>query len=55
MVNNKISPLHAELKNGDQVEIITKKSAKPNRKWLEYAKTGMAKKFIKQALNIKTE
>jgi guanosine-3',5'-bis(diphosphate) 3'-pyrophosphohydrolase len=55
MVNHKIAPLNIKLKNGDQVEIITKKSAKPNRKWLDYAKTGMAKKFIKQALNIKTE
>jgi GTP pyrophosphokinase len=55
MVNGKISPLHAELKNGDHVEIITKKTAKPNRKWLDYTKTGMARKFIKQALGIKTE
>lgn len=55
MVNGKISPLTAELKNGDQVEIITKKSAKPNRKWLDNAKTAMAKKFIKSALNIKAE
>ncbi len=55
MVNGKIASLHAELKNGDQVEIITKKSAKPNRKWLDHAKTAMAKKFIRSALNIKTE
>jgi GTP pyrophosphokinase len=55
MVNHKISPLDAKLNNGDQVEIITKKNAKPNRKWLDYAKTSMAKKFIKTALNIKTE
>ena len=55
MVNNKIAALNAKLKNGDQVEIIVKKSAKPNRKWLDYAKTAMAKKFIKNALNIKTE
>jgi GTP diphosphokinase / guanosine-3',5'-bis(diphosphate) 3'-diphosphatase len=53
MVNSKIAPLDTALKNGDQVEIITKKSAKPNRKWLDYAKTAMAKKFIKNALNIK--
>ena len=55
MVNNKIASLHTELKNGDQVEIITKKNAKPNRKWLDYAKTTMAKRFIKAALNINTE
>jgi GTP diphosphokinase / guanosine-3',5'-bis(diphosphate) 3'-diphosphatase len=55
MVNNKIAPLHTELKNGDQVEVITKKSAKPNRKWLDYAKTTIAKKFIRNALNIKPD
>lgn len=55
MVNHKISPLHAELKNGDQVEIITRKSAKPNRKWLDFTKTAMAKKFIRNALNITTD
>lgn len=55
MVNHKIASLHTKLNNGDQVEIITKKNAKPNRKWLDYAKTTMAKKFIKQALNIKTD
>jgi GTP pyrophosphokinase len=53
MVNHKIAPLNAKLINGDQVEIITKKTAKPNRKWLDYAKTSMAKKFIKSALEIK--
>ncbi len=53
MVNNKIASLQTELQNGDQVEIVTKKSAKPNRKWLDYSKTAMAKKFIKGALNIK--
>lgn len=55
MVNNKIAPLSAKLKSGDQVQIITKKNAKPNRKWLDYVKTAMAKKFIKNALNIKNE
>ena len=55
MVNGKIAPLSTKLKNWDQVEIITKNSAKPNRKWLDYAKTAIAKKFIKNALNIKTD
>ena len=55
MINHKIASLHTKLKNFDQVEIITKKNAKPNRKWLDYAKTSMAKKFIKNALNIKTD
>lgn len=55
MVNNKIASLHTTLKNGDQVEILTKKSAKPNRKWLDYAKTTMAKRLLKSALGIKLE
>lgn len=55
MLNGKIASLDTGLKNGDQVEIITKKSAKPNRKWLDYAKTSMAKRFIKNALNINIE
>jgi len=38
------------LKNGDVVEIITKPSAKPSRKWLDIAKTNMAKKHIRTAL-----
>jgi len=55
MVNHKIASLDTKLKNFDQVEIITKKTARPNRKWLDYAKTTVAKKFIRTALNIKEE
>jgi (p)ppGpp synthase/HD superfamily hydrolase len=55
MINGKIASLHTILKNGDQVEIITKKNAKPNRKWLDHTKTTMAKRFIRSALNIKAE
>jgi len=50
-VNNKIAPFGSALKNGDIVEILTKKSAKPNRKWLEFAKTSGAKHHIKNAVN----
>lgn len=52
MVNGKIAALNTTLKNGDQVEVLTKKSAKPNRKWLDFTKTSMARRFIKSALNI---
>ncbi len=47
-INGKMSSLGTVLQNGDIVEIITKKSSKPSRKWLEYAKTTFAKKHIKQ-------
>lgn len=49
-INKKIAPLSAKLKNSDIVEIITKKDAHPSSKWLDYAKTTMAKKHIKTYL-----
>lgn len=49
-INGKMSPIESILKSGDIVEIITKKSAKPNRKWLDFAKTTFAKKHIKQLM-----
>ena len=49
-VNGKLVSLDTELRNGDIVEIITKPSAKPSRKWYDIAKTSMAKKHIRTAL-----
>ncbi len=49
-VNGKMVSLNSPLKNGDIVEIITKKGSKPSRKWLDYIKTATAKKHIKAAL-----
>ncbi|MEI6528770.1 MAG: HD domain-containing protein, partial [bacterium] len=49
-VNGKMVALNTPLKNGDFVEIVTKKSAKPSRKWLDFSKTTMAKRHIKNAL-----
>lgn len=49
-VNGKMVSLETPLKNGDVVEIITKPSAKPSRKWHDIAKTSMAKKHIRAAL-----
>ena len=46
-VNGKMSPLNTILKNGDIVEIVTKKDAHPSGKWLEYTKTTTAKKHIR--------
>jgi GTP pyrophosphokinase len=50
-VNGKMTQLTALLRNGDIVEILTRKSARPNRKWLEYVKTSSAKHHIKTALH----
>ncbi len=49
-VNSKMSPIFTKLKNGDIVEIITKKDSRPSSKWLDYVKTSIAKKHIKSYL-----
>jgi GTP pyrophosphokinase len=49
-VNRKQVSLDSELKNGDIIEIETKKSAKPSPKWLHFTKTSLARKRIKHTL-----
>jgi len=49
-VNGKIAPILSKLKNGDIVEIITKKDSHPSSKWIDYAKTSVAKKNIRSYL-----
>ncbi|MCK6408221.1 bifunctional (p)ppGpp synthetase/guanosine-3',5'-bis(diphosphate) 3'-pyrophosphohydrolase [Thauera sp.] len=52
-INGDLMPLRSELRNGDQVEIITAAHANPNPAWLSYARTGKARAqirhFIKNA------
>lgn len=48
-INGKHSALKTILHNGDIVEITTNKNTKPSRKWLDYAKTSMARKHISNA------
>jgi len=48
-VNRKLVQLDTVLKNGDIVEIETRKSAKPSPKWLHFAKTSLARKHIRAA------
>lgn len=50
-VNGKLVSLSDELKNGDIVEIQTKASAHPTKKWLEFAKTALARKHIRNNLS----
>ncbi len=50
-VNGKMVSLDTALRNGDMVEIVTKPSAKPSRKWHDIAKTNMARKHIRNALS----
>ncbi len=49
-INNKMSHIFSKLKNGDVVEIINRQDAHPSSKWLEYTKTSVAKKHIKNYL-----
>lgn len=46
-VNGKMAPLGAKLQNGDIVEVITQKNAHPSSKWLDYAKTNIARRRIR--------
>ncbi len=48
--NFKLVPLTYELRNGDQIEIITAESQKPQREWLDFVRTPKAKNFIMDAL-----
>lgn len=49
-VNGKLVSLDTKLLNGDIVLIETKKNARPNKKWLEYTRTSMARKQIMHTL-----
>ncbi len=49
-VDQRIVPLSYELKNGDQLSVITSNSQKPSEDWLKIVKTGKARSKIRQAL-----
>jgi GTP diphosphokinase / guanosine-3',5'-bis(diphosphate) 3'-diphosphatase len=51
-INNKLVGLDSQLKNGDIVEIVTNKNNKPTRKWLDFAKTSLARRRIRSALGM---
>lgn len=55
IVNGKLISLSSKLKDGDIVEIVTKKNARPSKKWLEYVKTGMAQRHIRIWLQKNTQ
>ena len=50
-VNGRIVPLDYELRNGDLVEVGTRKNAQPNRYWLSIAQTSSARAKIKNWFN----
>ena len=53
-VNGKMVALDTPLNNGDIVEIVTKKSAAPKQKWLDFAKTTLARRHIRMATEKQT-
>jgi len=51
-VNGKMVSFDTLLRNGDVVEILERPQARPTTKWLEYAKTSLARRHIRLALEI---
>ncbi len=49
-VNNRLVPLNYELRNGDQIEILTSSKQRPNEDWLRFVVTSKAKSKIKDTL-----
>jgi GTP pyrophosphokinase len=49
-INYELMPLRTELRSGDQVEIITAPSARPNPSWLNFVATGKARSRIRHFL-----
>ena len=50
-VNGKMSPIDTIVKQGDVIEILCSDKNKPNRKWIEFCKTTLAKQNIRKYLN----
>lgn len=51
-MNGKFVSLNTEIINKSTVQIETQKNSKPTVKWLDYVKTSMAKRHIKNVLHI---
>lgn len=49
-VNNRLVPMGYELKNGDQIAVLTSRNQKPNEGWLKMVVTGKAKSKIRSAM-----
>lgn len=49
-VNGKMVSFDTNLRNGDIVEILERSNARPSPKWLDYARTSMARRHIRNVL-----
>ncbi len=52
-INGKMMPLRTELKNGDQVEVVTSKAQSPNPTWERFVVTGKARARIRRFVRLK--
>ncbi|RKD87803.1 RelA/SpoT family protein [Mangrovibacterium diazotrophicum] len=51
-INHKLMPVSHVLESGDQIEILTSKSQKPDIEWLKFITTAKAKAKVKQAFKL---
>ena len=51
-INHKLVPVSHVLSSGDQVEILTSKTQKPDIEWLKFITTAKAKAKVKQAFKL---
>ena len=49
-VNGKLVTYDTKLRNGDIVEILERASAHPTPKWIDYARTSIARRHIRNAI-----
>ncbi len=49
-VNHRLVPLSYRLSSGDQVEVLTSQTQKPQPEWMDFLKTAKAKTRLRQAL-----
>jgi len=54
-INRRVVSLHEPLRNGDHVEIVTSRSARPHPAWLNYAVTSRARTSIRHFLKQQKE
>lgn len=50
-VNSKLVSFDTKLRNGDIIEVLKSKSAHPTAKWIDYARTSMARRHIRATLD----
>ena len=54
-IDGSLEPLHSQLANGQTVEIITARAARPNAAWLNFVKTAKARTAIRNYLRNQRE